>query len=198
MPDYTIGSSLWREAYDKDPAIIYALDEDLRLLRCNPAWDRFAGDNGAADLTGSRVLGACIMDVVPDVLQDFYHNVYDSVRKFQRPRSHVFECSSPFVSRSFLMRILPVGASCFLVVNTLIHEEPGQPGTAQVERYTDMDGVVTLCANCRRAEHLTEPGRWDWIPALLASSGALVQPGLCPFCFAYHYPARPQEHHPNR
>jgi hypothetical protein len=44
-----------------------------------------------------------------------------------------------------------------------------------------------MCANCRRVEHLTQPGRWDWIPLLLHFSGTLVQPGLCPFCLAYNH-----------
>jgi hypothetical protein len=44
-----------------------------------------------------------------------------------------------------------------------------------------------MCANCRRVEHLTQPGRWDWIPLLLHFSGTLVQPGLCPLCLAYNH-----------
>ncbi len=180
---------IWREAYDSDPAIIYALDQDLRLIRCNPAWDRFARDNGKAELTGSRVLGTCIMDVTPNVLQDFYSTVYDSVRKFQRQWWHVFDCSSSDVFRAFQMRVLPAAADCILVVNTLIREEPHEPQiAARIEAYTDADGIATICANCRRVEHLTQPGRWDWIPLLLNLSGTLVQPSLCPFCHAYHYP----------
>ena len=184
-------SNIWREAYDSDPAIIYALDEELRFVRCNPAWDRFARDNGAAKLTGSSVLGTCIMDVTPKVLRDFYDTAYDSVRRFQTPWWHIFECSSADLSRSFQMRILPAGINRLLVVNTLIREEPHQEQIAlRVEEYTDADGIATICSNCRRVEHLTQPGRWDWVPTLLASGGALMRPGLCPFCFAYHYPGR--------
>ncbi len=180
----------WRTEYDNDPAIIYTLDEDLRLARCNPAWDRFARDNGARELTGSKVAGTCILDVTPDVLRDFYSVAYDSVRKFRRQWWHVFDCSSSDVSRSFQMRVLPAGSG-LLVVNTLIRAKPHLDQIAgRLEEYTDADGIVTMCANCRRAEHLSQPGRWDWIPVLLFSTGTLVKPGLCPFCFAYHYPGR--------
>ncbi len=183
--------SLWRDAYDKDPAIIYALDEDLRLVRCNPAWDRFARDNGAAELSGSRALGVSVLDVTPKILRDFYLTAYQSVRNFRRQWWHIFDCSSPGVSRSFQMRVLPAGAKGLLVVNTLIREEPHQEtAAARVEQYTDAEGVVTMCAHCRRVEHLTQPGRWDWIPSLLLLNGTLARAGLCPFCFAYHYPAR--------
>ena len=96
---------IWREAYDNDPAIIYALDQDLRFIRCNPAWDRFARANGKAELTELRVLGRCIMDVTPNVLRDFYSTAYDSALRFQRQWWHVFDCSSVDVQRSFQMRV---------------------------------------------------------------------------------------------
>lgn len=113
------------------------------------------------------------------------------MKKFQAQWWHVFECSSSTVSRSFQMRILPAGGDRFVVVNTLIREEPHEGQIElRIEEYTDADGIVTTCANCRRVEHLTRPGTWDWMPFLLASSGALTRPGLCPFCFAYHYPGR--------
>jgi hypothetical protein len=187
-------SDIWQEEYNEDPAIIYALDDDLRLVRCNPAWDRFAHDNGAAELAGSRVLGTCILDVIPNILHDFYGAAYDSVRKFRRHWWHVFDCSSFGLSRSFQMRVLPANGNGLLVVNTLVRAEPHpEPIAARIEEYTDADGIATMCANCRRAEHLTQPGRWDWIPMLLFTSGALVKPGLCPFCFAYHYTGRSRE-----
>jgi len=186
-----IADGIWREVYDSDPAIIYALDQELRFVRCNPAWDRFARDNGNAELTGSSVLGTCITDVTPNVLRDFYCTAYASVRKFQRQWWHVFDCSSSEMFRSFQMRVLPAASDRILVVNTPICEEPHQRQiAARIEEYTDADGVATLCANCRRVEHLTQPGRWDWMPLLLGLSGTLVQPGLCPFCCAYHYPGR--------
>lgn len=181
----------WREAYDADPAVIYVLDENLKIVQCNPAWDRFAVENGAPGLTGSRVCGTGIMDVVPPVLHDFYGTAYATVRRFQRQWWHVFDCSSADVSRSFQMRILPEGPRDLVVINTLLREEPHvAQAAARIEEYSDADGVVTMCANCRRVEHLTQPGRWDWLPWLLAASGALVKPGLCSFCFAYHYPGK--------
>ncbi|MGD0435164.1 MAG: hypothetical protein ABSB86_01780 [Bryobacteraceae bacterium] len=185
-------SGIWREAYDNDPAVIYELDEDLRFVRCNAAWDRFARENGAHKSIGARVLGRCIMDFTPHALRNFYRTAYDSVRSFQRQWWHIYACSSPDLSRSIQMRILPAGTDGILVVNTLIREEPHDERVrARVEQYTDAEGTATMCAHCRRAEHLSQPGRWDWVPSLLLSSGTLVKPGLCQFCFAYHYPPRP-------
>jgi len=186
-----IRSRIWRDAYDTDPATIFALDENLKIVQCNPAWDRFANENGAAQLTGANVLGTCIMDVVPAVLQDFYSAAYQLVRRFERQWWHVFDCSSSNTSRSFQMRILPGGAHGLVVINTLLREEPHvEKAAARLEEYTDADGVVTMCANCRRVEHLSQPGRWDWLPFLLNANQALVKPSLCAFCFAYHYPGR--------
>jgi hypothetical protein len=185
------GGREWRDAYDGDPAMIYELDQDLKFLRCNPAFDRFARDNGGIDLSGSKLLGTCIMDVTPPVLRDFYSTAYHAVRRFQRQWWHVFDCSSSDVFRLFQMRLLPADADHILVINTLIREEPHETQiAARIEEYTDAEGIATICANCRRVEHLTQPGRWDWVPSLLSLSGTLVRPGLCPFCVAYHYPGR--------
>jgi hypothetical protein len=179
----------WRDVYDRDPAIIYALDEELRFVRCNPAWDRFAAENGAPNLTGNRMAGAAIMDVVPEVLRSFYLSAYDSVTNLRTDWRFIFDCSSAEVSRSFQMRILPNEITGFLVVNTLIREEPHPDQVpCRIEEYTDADEIVTMCANCRRAEHLTQPGRWDFVPQLLATNDVLVKPSLCSFCFHYHYP----------
>ena len=74
------------------------------------------------------------------------------------------------------MRVLPADANSLLVVNTLIREEPHERQTAaQIEEYTDAEGIVTMCAHCRRVEHLSEPGRSDWMPLLLIATGTLVQ-----------------------
>jgi len=182
---------VWREAYDADPAVIYALDDGLRIVRCNPAWDRFARENGASDLYGSRVSGLAIMDVVPKALRDYYVEAYEAVRKFHREWWHIFDCSSPGLFRSFQMRILP-GDPGIVVINTLLHEEPSGPDQTvrRLEQYTDAEGIITMCAHCRRVEHLTQPGRWDWAPSLLRANQALVKPSLCGFCTAYHYPGR--------
>jgi hypothetical protein len=183
----TTANTLWPDAYDDDPAIIYALDHDLRFVRCNPAWDRFAKENGAPDLTRSNVYGRCIMDVVPDVLRNFYTIAYDSVRRFRRQWWHIFECPSPTQARSFQMRILPREGDGLLIVNTLIREEPHEEQIpARIEEYTDADGIATVCSHCRRAEHLSEPNRWDFVPLLLITNAVLRWPGLCPFCSNYH------------
>ena len=35
----------WTDSFESDPAVIYALDRDYRLIHCNLAWDRFALEN---------------------------------------------------------------------------------------------------------------------------------------------------------
>jgi hypothetical protein len=36
-----------RASLEADPAVCFVLDDKLRLLYCNPAWDRFATEDGA-------------------------------------------------------------------------------------------------------------------------------------------------------
>ncbi|MEI9812314.1 MAG: hypothetical protein WDO18_06420 [Acidobacteriota bacterium] len=65
------------------------------------------------------------------------------------------------------------------------HPDPVVP---EAELYRDNQGMVRLCAHCRRTKD-PEEERWDWVPAILATLPAYASHGLCPFCRAYHYPA---------
>ncbi|HTR38721.1 MAG TPA: PAS domain-containing protein [Bryobacteraceae bacterium] len=177
----------WKQGFDADPSVIYLMDEDLRIVRCNPAWDRFAMANDGLQAISSKIVGTRLMDVVPPALHDFYRAAYATVRSAQRDWWHVFECPSPTVARVFQMRILPSGDGGVLTVNTLISEEPHVNGNGIRRNYTDCDGIVTMCAHCRRVKRLDESGQWDWFPELLVRGAVLVSHGLCPFCTAYHY-----------
>ncbi len=78
------------------------------------------------------------------------------------------------------------------LINTLIREEAHEESTTtRLGEHIDADGIVSMCANCRRVEHVKQPARWDWVPSLL-SQGTLFKPSLCRFCFAYHYSGRSQ------
>src|ERR1700758_239244 len=82
------------------------LNSDLRIVYCNPAWDRFAHANNGGLALSDRVLGSMIMDVVPPELLEFYRAAFararDTVVEFD------YECSSPDLYRAFEMQILPV------------------------------------------------------------------------------------------
>jgi hypothetical protein len=90
------------------------------------------------------------MDVVPPVLRNFYLTAYTNVQRSHRDWWHVFECSSPFLTRIFQMRILPCDAGNLLTIDTPISETPPTP----VQDDAGSDGIVTMCSHCRRVQRL--------------------------------------------
>jgi hypothetical protein len=182
----TTSETWWSDAFDRDESIIYLLDSDLNIVRCNSAWDRFALANDGTDAIASKVLGTCIMDFVPPALRRFYEIAYGNVKRFRREWWHLFECSSPQVTRCYHMRILPNDGDGILIINTLIRATPADAEPhGNVLDYSAMDGVVTMCSHCRRVRNL-HTGDWDWMPELLLRGNVLATYGLCDFCAAYH------------
>lgn len=181
----------WKEAYDRDESVIYLLERDLRIARCNRAWDSFALANDGRLALSAAVIGTNIMDVVPAALQSFYRTAYDNVARFRRNWWHTFECSSPNIARIYQMRIMPCEDGGFVTINTLMSETPesDQP-LRKLDDYAGNDGIATMCSNCRRTKSLSGPGTWDWIPELLWEGRVLTTFDLCDFCTAYHYHLR--------
>jgi hypothetical protein len=181
-----------RERLDRDPAVIYALDSDLRITYCNEAWDRFAAENGGKGLGRQKQLGRLVWDVIPDALLPFFQQGYGSVLTFRKPWEHQYECSSPTVFRSFRMKAYPDPEhEGLVVVNSLVVERPHQrlshaPGTSA---YVDARGHVTMCCECRRTRRVKEPTIWDWVPAYLQQRPEFVTHGLCMACLTLLYPA---------
>jgi len=52
--------------------VCYLLDDQLRFIYCNSAWDRFADSNDAPELSGESVIGETLMTCVPHVLAGAY------------------------------------------------------------------------------------------------------------------------------
>jgi hypothetical protein len=178
----------WKRAYDHNDSIIYLLDPELRIVRCNQAWDRFALANHGDQAVSSKVIGTPILDVVPAALQSFYRAAYENVQRFERDWWHVFECSSTTQSRVYQMRILSCGHGNLLTINTLLREAPQEArAEGKMEDYTAADGIVTMCSHCRRVKNLGASGAWDWIPEFLSREKVLVVFDLCEFCTAYHH-----------
>lgn len=177
---------------DHDTAVIFAIDSGFRIIYCNEAWDRFALENGGPHLVRSGQVGRALADVVAEPLQRFYWDAFDAVLTTGKPWDHCYECSSADVYRKFHMRLIPFPArGGLLVVNSLVQEHPhsglGQEAPS-IELYTSQEGLVTMCAHCRRTRRLGDPSIWDFVPGFVANMPPKVSHGLCLLCWAYHYP----------
>jgi hypothetical protein len=173
---------------EHDPAVIYAVDSDRRLFYTNPAWDRFAAENGATPRLKESYASQSIMDCVPEVLRDFYEQLYGSVTVKGAPTGHTYECSSREQYRLFHMLLLPLKHGAGVVhVNSLVAEEPHSRPRVEglLQRCVTPEELIVMCSHCRRTND--EPAKcWDWVPDLVEEPPAHVSHGLCRICLEYH------------
>jgi len=195
VPVFCLAKAGFRiENVEADTAIIYMLDSDLRIIYCNKAWDQFASLNGGTRLNRRAILGMRAVDVVAEPLKAFYENAFIQAKEKGQPWEHDYECSSPASYRLFHMRVLPLADSYLLVENSLRFERPHGSERpvmpADSALYISKDGILTMCAHCRRTRRIgtTSAPVWDWVPAYLVEPPAPVSHGLCRNCHAYFYP----------
>jgi hypothetical protein len=178
-------TSTWSAEFDRDPAVIYELDQDFRIKRCNRAWDLFALENNGHAAMAAKVSGTFLFDVIPQDLRPFYHQAFHEVEAGSE-WSHMFECSSAAVIRRLRMTIQRFGSG-YLTRNTLIEESLAPPPEGDSRDIPAYGPVVTMCAHCRRVRNNKEQV-WQWIPDFVARTPRNLNQTLCPACYAYYYP----------
>jgi hypothetical protein len=173
----------WPAEYDRDPNVVYALDDQMRIVKANSAWDTFAIENNGSEARFNRMRDIPLFTVIPTVLQKFYYDLFVKTRRTGR-ETHVFDCSSARVLRRLRMTVSVFGDG-LLIRNVSVKESLALPSEANGE-LSDYGPRVHMCAHCRRVEnHSTHA--WQWIPELIERMPADLRSGLCPECYVYHY-----------
>ncbi len=180
---------LSRAGIDKTHNVVFLLNSIRQITYCNPAWDRFARENGGEAVLAETVCGSNVFDVIPESLHQFYRDVYELCARESRIITFNYHCSSPLSFRLFQMQVVPQDGSSLAVVNSIIvehaHDEPGVFPDAHV--YEDASGVVTMCSHCRRTRRIGAESTWDWVPAHLSRRPFTISHGLCAVCRAHYY-----------
>jgi hypothetical protein len=178
-------------ALESSPHPCFALTESLEISYCNAAWDRFALENGGGqDVLASRVLHKPFLQFVPRDLAGHFMNLFRTARALGRLQSQDYECSTPELFRVYRMQIYPLQPGCgFVVINSLrvVHPHTRVVCEPDETKYRDKDGLIHMCANCRRACRAEEPAAWDWVPAYVQAPRRDLTHGVCPFCREYYY-----------
>jgi hypothetical protein len=173
---------------EKGHNVCCLLDDDLRIIHCNRAWDTFALANNGDRAVARKVLRHNIMDFIPAELQDFYREVFEAAAR--GVVEFDYECSSPETFRLFRMQVLRNQPAGFALVNSLRVEQPIATLRAvdgPSSTYASKTGEIRMCSHCRRTERIDTPGAWDWVPAYLNSREVKITHGLCPVCQDYFY-----------
>ena len=182
FPSWIMESDAWQQD------VIYLLDDELRFVDCNPAWEVFAAANGGHGISCREIRGRLILDFVPDVLRRFYVHKYWFARRAEGWTHFDYDCSSPEKIRLFRMAMMAVDDQ-LLVTNHLRIEESCEvmpPLTVeQTAAYVSPNGLVVMCANCRKTRRLGNETQWIWIPEMLQRDSFKVSHGLCPRCSDY-------------
>src|SRR5687768_12196269 len=81
------------------PAVVYGLDEALRMTAVNDAWTDFAERNGGGQALAAGELGRPVLDAARGPIALFYERGFRQAIAGERPFEHVLECSSPQLLR---------------------------------------------------------------------------------------------------
>ncbi len=180
-------------ALENSPQVCFALTESLDIFYCNPAWDRFAQENGGGpEVLSARVLGKPFLQFVPEELIEHFHSLFKTARAAGRMHAQDYECSAPEIFRIYRMQIYPMRPECgFAVINSLrvAHPHTREAREPNPSQYRNGKGLIFMCANCRRTRRLDDLAVWDWVPAYVYSARRDLSHTVCPFCREYYYGA---------
>lgn len=179
------------EAVAASPDVVYVLDRELVLRGFNPAWRRFALENGGAEILGRYGIGRPVLDAMCSAAKTFFGRHYQRAIKQREPFELDYECSSSTLFRTFHMVAQPLANAHGLVVrNRLLEERPHDRRLLQLcAHYFDRHDIAVQCCHCRRAQDQRDKARWDWVPEFLDDPYPHTVFALCPSCYKHFYPA---------
>ncbi len=170
----------------------YVLSDQLRILRVNDGWRRFALANCGASMLDRWGRGSFVLDAISADLREFYRALYEEARTSSERREHDYECSSGQVERRFRMFMYPTAEKFLVVTHSLRierpHERVAMPAAGGTYR---RDGTMVMCSSCRRtkvAQAPHDPERWDWVPSYVDAMPDNVSHGLCAACIEQDFP----------
>lgn len=174
---------------------IHCISEELNLIYVNPAWINFARENGANEVLLNNIpLGINITKAFNgENTKNYYTENYLNVFKTGKPWRHEYECSTINEFRKFHQDTYPINKGSILVIkNTLNIKLPMEKIGRKVfkavnKNYTDSNGFVTQCCNCRCTQRAKEPEIWDWVPDWIENIPINFSHSICPVCFDYYW-----------
>lgn len=175
----------------KSAETVVGLWPDMTIACVNPAWFRFAKENGAEASFAERwTVGRNLLDAVPEVLRAHHAEVYEECLDASEPTHWDYECSTADRFRVFRCTAYPLGGGeGLLVVHSLQVDRPHdrEPVEPRRERFENGQGMLTQCAYCRR---FVEPGgsrRWLWVPMWVRQPPDRVTHGICDPCVGFYF-----------
>ena len=157
----------------------YILTETLDIMRVNPAWTHFAHANDGQAMLERWGRGSNLLDAISADLREPFRAMFESALITNVRVEYDYDCSSGLTRRMFRMLAIPVDGR-FLVVT---HAQRVEGDVRElIEAGYQRDGIVVMCADCKRVRAVDRDDRWDWFAAPLDQHIATVSHGSCPLC----------------
>ena len=178
---------------EQAPACLVGLDGCI--VYCNPAWDLFARENGGDPAAlGQAVSGASFGSFIRgERVADAVMSYLESALRGD-PASFLSECNSAEVARVILNRFEPVhssrshrtvgAAAVYSLVRSCPIAELHATHPVRGDLYRGGDGLIRMCAFCRRVQRRGEDGRWDFVPGYIKNHDETIVQASCGTCLA--------------
>ena len=140
----------------------YRIEPDLRIGWTSPNWDRFAFENGAAELTGGAVVGRPLLEFIDGAeTRALYASLLKRVQESGAEIDLAFRCDSPEKRRFMTLHMSRDADGQVMLSAELLREEP-RPRVGLLDSERPRTGEpVEICSFCKRVETRTD--RWHEI-----------------------------------
>lgn len=132
--------------------LVYMVDERDRLIYVNPAWELFALENDAPELTAHSVLGRPLLDFIHGA--ESKHMTSMLLRRVRAAGSAIvvpFRCDSSSQRRELEMVVTPIDG-CVEFRTRVSRSLPRRPIPLLTRGRPRTDELLTLCSWCNRVK----------------------------------------------
>jgi hypothetical protein len=159
----------------KADTIVYWVDRHDNLSYVNEAWDHFATQNDAPDISGEAVTGRSLWDFVSDTTtRQLYRDLMVRARAGNTLR-FTFRCDGPRRRRRMEMTMAAARENA-VEFRSRVLADAARGEVALLERGAPRDDeLITLCSWCKRARSETA---WVEVEEAVASWRLLERPAL--------------------
>lgn len=172
---------------EKEPGAVIGTWPDSRIAYVNPAYLRFAEENGGGEaFVSTWGIGRQLLDAVPEHLKAFYTSVYEQVLSEGKTYEHNYRCPTPERQQRFRMRVYSLGkGEGLLMLHSLFLVGPHEASvddTQGEQTYRSVDGLIVQCSSCRHVRRADKPEQWDYVFEYVTQAPPQMSYGLCPTC----------------
>lgn len=166
------------------PSTVAVIDRDGVLLWCNPAWWRFAEENGAE---ARSVSSRSYFEAIQGPFREHYERAFAEALATDRVFEEDYECSTPHRRRVYRVRAMPFRGEGLVLEHSMVAEAPPVAESEwPTSSYAGANGTIAQCGNCRRVHHRPSSA-WHWVPALVERVHPMTSHVICPSCVGFYW-----------